>query len=63
MKNLLLSAAILLIIVSSCNEPVVSKEKRPIVAEINDLMSHIDSNHRVRIIEDDFSCRRFYLQD
>jgi hypothetical protein len=32
----------------------VSREKRPLVDNINTIVSHIDSNHRVQIIEDDY---------
>ncbi|MFT6866716.1 MAG: hypothetical protein ACJA08_001551 [Cyclobacteriaceae bacterium] len=36
----------------ACSE--ISKEKAPLVAEVNRKVDDIDSNHRVQIIEDDF---------
>ncbi|MEP0366802.1 MAG: hypothetical protein ABJN36_01745 [Cyclobacteriaceae bacterium] len=52
MKNLygVLAGSILLFV--DCSD--VSREKRPLVNEINEKVRHIDANHRVQIIEDDF---------
>jgi len=51
MRNLYL--LVLLAFVFSCSSEI-SKEKRPLVNNINTIVSHIDSNHRVQIIEDDY---------
>ena len=36
-----------------CSNPV-KKEMRPLVKTINDKIGHIDSNHRIQILEDDY---------
>jgi len=37
----------------SCTDEI-SREKRPLVDNINKIVSHIDANRRVRIVEDDY---------
>ncbi len=37
----------------SCSNPV-RKEMRPLVNKINEKIGHIDSNHRIQILEDDY---------
>ena len=65
----LLIAASLAILLSLCSEPV-KKENRPLVDKINEQMRNIDSNHRIRIVEDDFhqgdsvfKVRAYYMQE
>ncbi|MFY0601164.1 MAG: hypothetical protein JXR03_15915 [Cyclobacteriaceae bacterium] len=52
MKNLLGMLAFAFVLISSCSE--ISKEKAPLVSEVNLKVRHIDANHRVQILEDDF---------
>lgn len=40
-------------LISACTG-VVSKEKQPLVNAVNEKVGHIDANHRVQIVEDDF---------
>lgn len=52
MRHLIICLIASTLLPFSCNE--VSKEKRPLVNEINKKVGDIDANHRVQIIEDDF---------
>lgn len=52
MKNLLTLMLFSICLFFGCSE--VSKDKRPLVAEVQEKVRHIDANHRVKIIEDDF---------
>ncbi|MFY0689529.1 MAG: hypothetical protein JXQ90_20330 [Cyclobacteriaceae bacterium] len=52
MKQSLLSLIVILIAIVGCNP--VKKENRDLVKLINYKLAHIDGNHRVQIIEDDF---------
>jgi len=48
-----LTYLLLLFSLISCTSEV-RKERRPLVNNINKIVSHIDANHRVRIMEDDY---------
>lgn len=52
MKNFCGLLSLIFCLIAGCSE--VSKEKAPLVAEVNEKVRHIDSNHRVKILEDDF---------
>jgi len=54
MRSLIPYLIVILLIFSNCQSSEISSEKEPLVQEINDKVSHIDRNHRVRIVEDDF---------
>ena len=41
------------LILFSCQQEVVRKELRPLVNRTNEKIGHIDSNHRIQILEDD----------
>lgn len=53
MTKPILIGSILVAFTLSCGNEV-SKEKRPLVNSTNRKVRHIDSNHRVEILEDDF---------
>ena len=51
MRKLIFTIFIIVLFVD-CSD--ISKEKAPLVAEVNRKVDNIDANHRVQIIEDDF---------
>ncbi len=53
MKPLSAICSAIALLLFSCTGDGISKEKRPLVNSINEVISHIDSNHRVEILEDD----------
>ena len=67
MKKLIFTVTIL-VLISACSE--IKEENRPLVNEINEKVRHIDGNHRVQIIEDDFhqgdslyKVRGYFMED
>lgn len=68
MKNLLAIIIVGLFATVGCSE--ISKDKRPLVEEIREKVRHIDANHRVNIVEDDFhmgdsiyKIRGYYMEE